>query len=103
LRKEVDVAKRALRSLDKEAWEHQDELDKSFNHRWGRLFKASNELSRFGAQVELYACCYTSRVSNFRHYSPVHFFRAPRERMSHDAALSSWDRKKAARSRTHAG
>lgn len=103
LRKEIDVAKRALRALDKEAWEHQDELDKTFNHRWGRLFKASNELSRFGAQVELYACCYTSRVSNFRQYSPVHFFRAPRERMSHDAALSSWDRKKAARSRTSAG
>lgn len=103
LRKEIDVAKRALRALDKEAWEHQDELDKSFNHRWGRLFKASNELSRFGAQVELYACCYTSRVSNFRQYSPVHFFRAPRERMSHDAALTSWDRKKAARSRTQAG
>jgi hypothetical protein len=42
-------------------------------------------LSRFGAQVELYACTYTSRVTNFRHYSPMHFFRAPRESMSHDA------------------
>lgn len=99
LRKEIDVAKRALRALDKEAQEHQDTLDKSFNASWGRLFKASNELSRFGAQVELYACTYTSRVSNFRHYSPVHFFRAPRERMSHDAVLGSQSRKKAARSR----
>jgi hypothetical protein len=34
--------------------------------------------------VELYACTYTSRVSNFLNYSPVHFFRAPRELMSHD-------------------
>ncbi len=103
LRKEIDIAKRALRALDKDAHEHQDRLDKSFNLRWGRLFKASNELSRFGAQVELYACCYTSRVSNFRSYSPVHFFRAPRERMAHDASLASSDRKKAARSRTTAG
>ncbi len=103
LKKEIDVAKRSLRSLDKEAYAHQDELDKDFNGLWGRLFKASNELSRFGAQVELYACCYTAKVSNFRHYSPMHFFRAPRERMSHDAALASTDRKKAARSRTHAG
>lgn len=99
LKKEIDVAKRALRALDKEAFDHQDRLDKSFNASWGRLFKASNELSRFGAQVELYACCYTSRVSNFRHYSPMHFFRAPRETMSHDATLGSHSRKKAARSR----
>jgi len=99
LRKEVDVAKRALRGLDKQASEHQDTLDKSFNASWGRLFKASNELSRFGAQVELYACTYTSRVSNFRHYSPVHYFRAPRELMSHDAALGSQGRKRAARTR----
>ena len=82
---------------------NQDELDKSFNLSWGRLFKASNELSRFGAQVELYACCYTSKVSNFRHYSPMHYFRAPRESMSHDASLTSSSRKKAARSRTAAG
>ncbi len=99
LRKEIDVAKRSLRALDKVAHEHQDTLDKSFNASWGRLFKASNELSRFGAQVELYACTYTSRVSNFRYYSPVHFFRAPRELMSHDAALTTQSRKKAARSR----
>ncbi|MDP2340344.1 MAG: HAD-IG family 5'-nucleotidase [Deltaproteobacteria bacterium] len=99
LKKEIDVAKRGLRALDKEAHEHQDTLDKSFNASWGRLFKASNELSRFGAQVELYACTYTSRVSNFRYYSPVHFFRAPRELMSHDAAMTTHSRKKAARSR----
>jgi 5'-nucleotidase len=97
LRKEIDVAKRALRALDKEALEHQDALDKSFNSSWGRLFKASNDLSRFGAQVELYACCYTSKVSNFRHYSPMHFFRAPREVMSHDTALAAMRKRLAAR------
>ncbi len=97
LRKEIDVAKRAIRALDKEAWVHQDTLDKAFNASWGRLFKASNDLSRFGAQVELYACCYTSKVSNFRHYSPVHFFRAPRESMSHDTALKASRKRLAAR------
>jgi 5'-nucleotidase len=84
LKKEIDVAKRALRALDREAHEIQDTLDKSFNTHWGRLLKSNNELSRFGAQVSLYACTYTSRVSNFIAYSPVHFFRAPRELMSHD-------------------
>jgi HAD superfamily 5'-nucleotidase-like hydrolase len=89
LRKEIDVAKRHLRGLDAEAQEIQDALDKHFNVWWGRLLKSNNELSRFGAQVELYACTYTSKVSNFLRYSPVHFFRAPRELMSHDVALAA--------------
>jgi HAD superfamily 5'-nucleotidase-like hydrolase len=84
LKKEIDIAKRALRAFDTEAQEIQDTLDKHFNVFWGRLLKSNNELSRFGAQVSLYACTYTSRVSNFLAYSPVHFFRAPRELMSHD-------------------
>jgi hypothetical protein len=89
LRKEVDVAKRHLRGLDKEVHDIQDALDKHFNVWWGRLLKSNNELSRFGAQVELYSCVYTSKVSNFLRYSPVHFFRAPRELMSHDVAMAA--------------
>ncbi len=89
LKKEIDVAKRHLRSLDHEVHDIQDTLDKHFNPWWGRLLKSNNELSRFGAQVDLYACTYTSKVSNFLRYSPVHFFRAPRELMSHDVALAA--------------
>jgi 5'-nucleotidase len=89
LRKEIDVAKRHLRGLDKEAQDIQDGLDVNFNAWWGRLLKSNNELSRFGAQVELYACTYTSKVSNFLRYSPVHFFRSPRELMSHDVAMAA--------------
>jgi 5'-nucleotidase len=99
LKKEIDVAKRTLRGLDQQAVELQLKLDNTFNPFWGRLFKASNELSRFGAQVELYACTYTSRVSNFRSYSPVHFFRSPRERMAHDVSVLAFGRKRAARTR----
>ena len=66
-----DWAERHMRSLDKNAHEIQDALDKHFNAWWGRLLKSNNELSRFGAQVELYACTYTSKVSNFLRYSPV--------------------------------
>ena len=88
LKKEIDIAKRYMRTLDKNAHDMQDTLDKHFNPWWGRLLKSNNELSRFGAQVELYACTYTSKVSNFLRYSPVHFFRAPRELMSHDVALA---------------
>ena len=87
LRKEIDQAKRLLKALDKDALELQREIERRFNPWWGRLLKENNELSRFGGQVAFYADTYTSRVSNFLQYSPVHYFRAPRELMSHDRVL----------------
>jgi hypothetical protein len=39
---------------------------------------------RFGEQVEDYACLYTSRVSNLLQYSPLRYFRAPRDKMPHE-------------------
>ena len=55
-----------------------------FNPTWGPLFRDRAELSAFGAQVEDYACVYTSCVSNFRFYSPFWYFRSPRDRMAHE-------------------
>ena len=40
--------------------------------------------SRFGEQVEDYACVYTGRVSNFLAYSPLRYFRSPRDHMPHE-------------------
>jgi HAD superfamily 5'-nucleotidase-like hydrolase len=60
------------------------ECDLSYNPHWGPLFKEGNENSRFGEQVEDYACLYTSRVSNFGQYSPLRYFRAPRDKMPHE-------------------
>lgn len=91
LRKEIDQAKRELRALDKEAIELQLELERRFNPWWGRLLKSNNELSRFGGQISFYADTYTGRVSNFLQYSPMHYFRAPRDLMSHDRALMDSD------------
>ncbi len=86
--KEVDQAKRELRQLDEESRKLQDTLEDYFSPTWGMLFRENNELSRFGAEVRQYACVYTSRVSNMLQYSPMHFFRAPRELMSHDYAVA---------------
>ena len=55
-----------------------------FNPYWGLIFKQHNKNSVFGEQVEDYACLYTSRVANFAHYSPHHYFRAPRQPMPHE-------------------
>ena len=38
----------------------------------------------FLSKLESFACVYTSRVSNFRLYSPVWYFRSPRDRMAHE-------------------
>ena len=59
-------------------------LDAAFNPHWGPLFREGHEISKFGEQVEAYACVYTSRVSNFRFYSPNRHFRGPRDRMPHE-------------------
>lgn len=60
------------------------ELATHYNAFWGLLFKMNNENTLFGEQVEDYACLYTSRVSNFINYSPMHHFRSPRQLMPHE-------------------
>ena len=44
---------------------------------------AGGDASRFGAQVDSYACVYTSRVTNFRFVSPVKYFHAPYGSLPH--------------------
>ena len=62
----------------------ENEIDYAFNPHWGPLFREGYEISKFGEQVEAYACVYTSRVSNFRFCSPMQYFRGPRDRMPHE-------------------
>jgi hypothetical protein len=65
----------------------EEEVDLAYNAHWGPLFKEGNENSRFGEQVEDYACIYTSRASNFLFYSPMQYFRSPRDQMPHERQL----------------
>jgi HAD superfamily 5'-nucleotidase-like hydrolase len=60
------------------------ELDGAFNPYWGQMFREGSENSRFGEQVDDYACVYTSRVSNFLAYSPLRYFRSPRDQLPHE-------------------
>lgn len=56
---------------------------RAFNTYWGSVFSERYDTSMFGAQVENYACLYTSRVSNFSLVSPAHAFLAPHGAMPH--------------------
>ena len=59
------------------------EVDRAFNKYWGSVFAERYDASFFGAQLENYACLYTSRVSNFLYVSPHRYFRAPHGAMPH--------------------
>jgi hypothetical protein len=75
----LDKLRARLRASVAEHTRLEAELDAAFNPHWGPLFREGREISKFGEQVEAYACVYTSRVSNFRFYSPNRHFRGPRD------------------------
>jgi len=93
LKGELEALRRALRDCQGRLLEVARELEAGVNPTWGLTFKEGNENSRFGEQVEDYACLYTSRVSNLRFYSPMERYRSPRAAMPHERAtvvLSRW-------------
>ena len=83
-REVVDRMRGELRASMAEHAELETKLDQAFNVFWGPSFREGREVSKFGDQVDGYACVYTSRASNFRFYSPMRHFRGPRDRMPHE-------------------
>lgn len=56
-----------------------------FNKRWGYLSRAGLwDKSHLTRQIEKYADIYTSRVSNFLHYTPFMYFRSQEQTLAHD-------------------
>ncbi len=54
------------------------------NETWGPLMRSGVDKSLFARQVERYADCYTSRVSNLLHATPFALLRARRTDLPHD-------------------
>jgi HAD superfamily 5'-nucleotidase-like hydrolase len=84
---ELDQLRRAHRETNARIDELQRGLEEGLNPYWGLTFKEGNENSRFGEQIENYACLYTSRASNLVFYSPMAYFRSPRAAMPHERPL----------------
>jgi HAD superfamily 5'-nucleotidase-like hydrolase len=84
IKRAIDRVRGRLRGVDAELQTIERRIDQRFHPFWGSLLKEENEESSFGAQVEEYACLYTSRVSNFLFYSPQQYFRSPRDEMAHE-------------------
>jgi HAD superfamily 5'-nucleotidase-like hydrolase len=82
-----------LTSLREELVELDDQIrplavasSRLLNPRWGLLMRTGNDKSHLARQIERYADMYTSRVSNFLHYTPFAYLRAHRGSLPHDAA-----------------
>jgi HAD superfamily 5'-nucleotidase-like hydrolase len=84
---ELEQLRRAHRDANVRIDALQRQLEEGHNPYWGLTFKEGNENSRFGEQIEDYACIYTSRPSNFVFYSPMAYFRSPRAAMPHERAM----------------
>ena len=84
VKRAVERVRGLLRAVDAEASQIEREIDRRFHPYWGSLLKESSETSSFGDQVEEYACIYTSRVSNLLAYSPLQYFRSPRDLLPHE-------------------
>lgn len=84
VKRAVERIRGQLRALDAELVTLERSIGERFHPYWGSLLKEANEASSFGDQVEEYACLYTSRVSNFLAYSPLQYFRSPRDVLPHE-------------------
>jgi HAD superfamily 5'-nucleotidase-like hydrolase len=83
-KRRLDELRATMKSMAEELERLDHDVDHAFNPYWGAIFREGTENSRFGEQVEDYACVYTSRVSNFLAYSPLRYFRSPRDHMPHE-------------------
>jgi 5'-nucleotidase len=94
LKQELEVLRKACREANARIVTLEAELEQGLNPYWGLTFKEGHENSRFGEQIEVYACIYTSRASNVVFYSPMQYYRSPRATMPHERAapvrISPW-------------
>jgi 5'-nucleotidase len=87
LKRDLERLRRAHRDANARVEDLERQVELGFNRYWGLTFKEGNENSRFGEQIEDYACIYTSRVSNFVFYSPMQYLRSLRAAMPHERLM----------------
>lgn len=61
-----------------------ERIEAKFGEFWGSFFKQGTSKTRFAAQLETYACLYTSRVSNFAYYGSNRYYRVVEDPMMHE-------------------
>jgi hypothetical protein len=87
LKRDLERLRKAQRDANARIEELERRVELGYNRYWGVTFKEGHENSRFGEQIEDYACIYTSRVSNFVFYSPMQYLRSLRAAMPHERLM----------------
>jgi HAD superfamily 5'-nucleotidase-like hydrolase len=80
LRKAVEERNMARETLREEMREYH----RRFHSVWGQMLKTGVQNSRFAQQIEVYACLYTSRLTNLLAYPPSKMFQSTRDVMPHE-------------------
>lgn len=73
-----------IRNIDEKVSKIIVKYQQYFNPYWGPLMRAGQEESFLTKQIEKYACIYMSKVSQFNHYSPKHYFRPKQRPLPHE-------------------
>ncbi|MEZ6195455.1 MAG: HAD-IG family 5'-nucleotidase [Planctomycetota bacterium] len=84
IREKIEAARRDLRLYIERRETLRNKMSQAMNPYWGSLFRASNELTYFGRQLEDFACTYTSRASNIGLYVADHYFRSAMDYLPHE-------------------
>lgn len=58
----------------------------AFHPVWGQLLKTGYQNSRYGHQIDRFACLYTSHVSNMAFYSPDTAYSGKGDSMAHEVS-----------------
>jgi HAD superfamily 5'-nucleotidase-like hydrolase len=80
----AEAARRDLKLFIDRRESLRHKMSQAMNPYWGSLFRASNELTYFGRQLEDFACTYTSRASNIGLYPHDHYFRSAMDYLPHE-------------------
>lgn len=61
-----------------------EQREQKIHPMWGDVSRCGLEKSRFARQIEDYACIYSARVSNLRHYNPYKRFTSDHDLLPHE-------------------
>ena len=80
--------RRKMIVMDEEITPFAEQAGTLHNPTWGLLMRSGSEKSHFASQVERSADIYTSRVSNFLHYTPFVYLRSFRGNLPHNPIVT---------------
>ncbi len=86
----AEETRQQVKRLDEQMHRLGEVIDRTYNNRWGMIFKDKGHTTRFGEQVSNFACVYTGRVSNFGFYDPQHEYWTPPDLMPHEQDIRGW-------------